>query len=341
MKRALALSLLAACSTSVESGKGAGTPDNPQPQQSNEGPYQVVTSIDFTAEAVLPPQAETVVSGLRDFSQNPAQTLINLATQAGVPAVSQLYGAIPSQLTSPLEGWINGEIEKVQIGGMPITTWAGNFASIADTAFTKFDVDSTLAIDGNQATHTLTFLDFTPTGVLNQKVPLAGVTADILTQTPTVDVGMAGAITLGSEQFGLLFGEYAWDAVNAECTTLYGADLRTTLGNAVNCTAVAQAVANKCVLTVCVGHANLIDQLCEGGLDALVAQIHQQFDQINLAALSYGTGTGTLVDVDGDGIADRIDNGTWDAQMDLGLGLRHTPATFIGLRADSNGNVIQ
>ena len=34
----------------------------------------------------------------------------------------------------------------------------------------------------------------------------------------------------------------------------------------------------------------------------------------------------------GDGVADRIVNGTWDAEMNLGLGLRHTPATFTATR---------
>jgi hypothetical protein len=38
------------------------------------------------------------------------------------------------------------------------------------------------------------------------------------------------------------------------------------------------------------------------------------------------------VDDDGDGVADRIVDGAWDAQMNLGLGLRHAPATFTATR---------
>ncbi|MGE5187319.1 MAG: hypothetical protein ACM31C_34965 [Acidobacteriota bacterium] len=336
MSRYLALALLAACGTSAPSspyGGDVGTPTDPAPQQANEGPYQVVTTVDLTVEAVLPPQVELVVEALRDFSTNPARTLIDLAGQAGVPAVTQLYDALPSQLTDQLEGWINGYIDKLQLAGKPITTWAGDFAGLADTAFSRFDVDSTLAIDGMTSTHTLTQLDFTPTGVLNVKIPISGLAADILTQHPSITVGAAGALGVGDQAFGLLLGEYAWTAVNAFCTAQFGGDIRTTLGKAVNCAGLASTIANKCVLGLCVGHEPQIDAICEGGLDALVDQIHQRFDAVNLEALHYASGMATLVDDDGDGVADRIANGAWDAELNLGLGLRHTPATFTGTRA--------
>ena len=123
MKRVLAACLLAACGTSGSTGDGAnlGTPDSPLPQPAEKGPYQVTTSIDLTVEAVLPPQAELVVQTLRDFSNNPARALIDLAGQEGVPAVATLYDALPDVLTDKLEGWINGEIAKVTIE-TPITT---------------------------------------------------------------------------------------------------------------------------------------------------------------------------------------------------------------------------
>jgi len=337
MKRLLAAALLAACGTSGSAtdspyGPGTGTPDSPVPQQgADQGPYQVTTSVDLTVEAVLPPQAELVVQTLRDFSQNPAHTLIDLAGQEGVPAVATLYDALPSVLTDKLEGWINTEVEKVQIGGQPITTWAGNFAGLADTAFSQFAVDSTLDVEGDTSTHTLTMIDFTPTGVLNVKIPISGLASDILTQHPSIGVN-EGQLQLGDQAFGLLFGEYAWNAVNAACTAQFGGDIRTVLGNAVNCAGIAHTIANKCVLGVCVGHEQLVDDICEGGLDAVVNVMHDRFAQLDLEALHYASGTATLVDDDGDGVADRIIDGTWDAQLNLGLGLRHTPATFSATR---------
>ena len=340
MKIAVAACLFAAaCGTSGpggpgggDDGSGLGTPDNPLPQPASKGPYQVTTTVDLTVEAILPTQAEAAVVALREFSTNPAHAIIDFASQAGVPAVGTLYNALPSQLTDKLEGWINGEIDKVSVGGQKLTVWAGDFAGVADTAFSKFAVDSTLAIDGASATQSLTMLDFSPTGVLNIKIPISGIASDILTQHPSVMVGEGGAITLGDEQFGLLFGEYAWNAVNAFSTQQFGGDLRTVIGNAVNCPNIAHVIANKCVLGICVGHESSIDGICEGGLDAVVQAVHDQFSSYNIDAFRFLSGTATLVDDDGDGVADRITDGTWDAQMNLGMGLRHAPATFTATR---------
>ncbi len=330
MQRFLAIALLAACEPSSPYGAGIGTPTDPAPQQSSDGSYQVVTTVDLTVEAVLPPQVELVVEALRDFSTNPAHTLVDLAGQAGVPAVTQLYDALPSALTDQLEGWINGYIDNIQIAGKPITTWAGDVAGLADTAFSKFDLDSELAIAGLKSTHVLTQLDFTPTGVLDVRIPITGLAADALTQHPSITVGKGGALGIGDQSFGLMLGEYAWDAVNAFCTAQFGGDIRTTLGKAINCAGLAADLANKCVLGVCVGHEPQLDAICEGGLDAMVDQIHQRFDAVSLEALRYASGMAALVDDDGDGVADRITNGTWDAELNLGLGPRPTPATFTG-----------
>ncbi len=51
-----------------------------------------------------------------------------------------------------------------------------------------------------------------------------------------------------------------------------------------------------------------------------------------LAALHLIAGTGRLVDEDGDGVGDKLVDGNWDAELNLGLGLRHAPATFEGER---------
>lgn len=339
MKRLLAIALLTACGTTDGTspyGTGIGTSANPAPTQGKDGgAYAVTTKVDLTVEAVLPQQAEDVVAALRDFSTNPAHAMLTLAAQESVPALADLYDALPSQLTDQLESWMNGYIDKVSVGGKPLTQWAGDFAGLADTAFSQFNVDSTLTIDGATATHTLTMFDFSPTGVLNVKIPISGLASDILTQHPSIAVGAGGSLQVGDQAFGVLFGEYAWTAVNNECKNLFGADLRGVLGNAVNCPALAKNIANKCILTLCVGHETMLDNVCEGGLDAVVNAVHDKFDSYNIEALHYATGAATLVDSDGNGIADSITNGTWDAEMNLGLGLRHTPATWTGARAEA------
>jgi len=337
MKRLLALVLLAACGTTPGSGTGTGsgddlgTPENPVPQQGDEGPYQLASNVDLTVEAILPAQAEAVVEQLRDFSTNPAHALITLADASGVPAVGTLYGALPGILKDKLEGWINGEIDKVQIAGHPVTDYAGEIAALADTALTTFGLASELTVDGDHATHTLTAIDFNPAG-FDVHVSLAAVPGDLLTQTPTITVGAAGAMTLGDQHFGLAYGEYAWRGINLAVKATTGADIRTTLGNAVNCPHLASVIANKCVLGVCVGHEAELTSICEGGLDALVNTVHDRLAAMRFDVFHFASGAGHMVDDDQDGIADRIETGTWDAELNLGMGLRHTPAAFTGTR---------
>jgi len=312
-------------------GDGYGTPGNPVPQAADKGPYAVESRIDLTVEAVLPAQAELVVATLRDFSTNPAHALITLADQAGVPAVATLYSVIPGVIKDKLEGWVGDEINKVKIAGRPITAYAGDIAALADTAFSQFAVDSSLVLAPTGAKHTLTAVDFTPAG-LDVKLAISGLAGDILTQTPPVTLAEGGAFGLGDEHFGLNYGEYAWQAVNAVVKAELGTDVHDTLSNALNCPQLAHAVAAKCVLGVCVGHETELAQICQGGLDALVDQVHARFSAMRFDVLHFATGTARLVDDDQDGVADRIVDGTWDAELNLGMGLRHAPATFAGSR---------
>lgn len=331
MKRLLALGLLAGCGV-ISSGSGddpIGTPENPVPAKS--GAYQLVNRVDFTVEAVLPSQAELVVSTLRALSTNPAHALITIADQAGVPAVGVLYGLIPGVIKDRLEGWINDEIAKVKINGKPVTEYAGQIAALADTALTHFAVDSELTIHGDTATHRITGLDLSPAG-LAVKLPISGLAGDLLTQEPDMAVADAGALMLGDQHFGLNYGEYAWQGVEAASRALFGDGVRASLGHAINCPTVAQNVAKQCVLTVCVGHQTELTSICEGGLDAIVNFAHDRMAAMRLEALHLAAGQATLVDDDGDGVGDRITAGTWQAELNLGLGLRHTPATFTGTR---------
>lgn len=311
-------------------GTELGTPGNPDVAKT--GPYKLTNHVDLTAEALIPPQAETWVATLREFSTNPARGLIDAADAAGVPALKSLYDALPSQLTDKLEGWVNDQIAHVQVAGHPITDYTAQVVSYFDIALTHFDVDSdfTIADDGS-TTHTLTRLDLSPTG-LHFGVPIGGVAADILTQSPELQLSGGGQMAIGEQHFGLNYGQYAWDAIEAMSLELFGADVRGAIGNAVNCPNVAHEIASKCVLGVCVGHESTVEDICEGGLDALVGFARDGLTSMRVEGLHLASGTATLVDDDGDGVGDRITTGTWQAELNLGMGLRHTPAQFEGSR---------
>jgi hypothetical protein len=327
--------LITGCGVSDPSGGGddtrdpVGTPADPVAFKS--GPYQLVTRVDFTVEAILPAQAELVVSTLRELSTNPAHALISLADDAGVPAVGTLYGVLPGPLADRLEGWINDEIAKIKIDGKPFTEYAAQPAALADTALTHFAVDSELTIHDETATHRLTALDLAPAG-LDVKLPIGGLAGEVLTQETSVFVAGAGAVMLGEQHFGLNYGEYAWQGLEAASHVRLGAGVREALGDAIHCGTIAHSVAGKCVLGVCVGHEAELTSICEGGLDAAVDLAHDRMAAMRLEALHLASGQATLVDDDGDGVGDRITGGTWQAEMNLGLGLRHTPATFTGAR---------
>lgn len=327
----LAAALLVGCgvSSTGDVGEPVGTPEDPVPAKT--GPYRLATTVDFTIEAILPPQIEEVVVTLRDFSTNPAHALLDLAERRGVPAVGIIRAALPGVLEDKLEGWINDEIEKLKIGGKPITEYAGQIAMLAEIALTQFVVDSELGIDGDTATHRITGLDLRPAGI-DFRLPIGGLAGDILTQTPDVSVAERGALALGDQHFGLNYGEYAWQGIEAASNLAFGGGVRATLGSAINCPRLASAVADKCVLGVCVGHETELRAICDGGLDAIVDFAHDKLAAMRLDVLHLAQGRARLVDDDGDGIGDRIADGIWQAELNLGLGLRHAPATFVGTR---------
>jgi hypothetical protein len=309
-------------------GDGSGINPGGDDDGSNSpktGPFAIISTIDLTVEAVLPDQAEAIVAVLRELSTNPAHALILAASEAGVPAVNTLYGLIPGVIKDHLEGWINDEVANVKVAGQPITAYAGDLADLADTAYSQFAVDSTMQIDATSATHTLTAIDFAPAG-LDAKIAISGLASELLTQTPTVTLTEGGAITFGEQHFGFNYGDYAWAAVNAVVTAEFGTDIHDTLSNAMNCPQLAQSVADKCLLGICVGHEGELQSICQGGLDAVVDAVHQQFSAQRLEAFHYISGMAQFAD------ADHLADGAWNAELDLGLGLRHAPATFVGSR---------
>jgi hypothetical protein len=72
--------------------------------------------------------------------------------------------------------------------------------------------------------------------------------------------------------------------------------------------------------------------VCNGGLDAIVDFTHDRMAAMRLEVFHFASGNARLVDDDGDGYGDRIVDGVWAAEMNLGLGLRKAPATFTGER---------
>jgi hypothetical protein len=314
MRIALAF-LLSGCVAMPGTSDDVPTPTAP-PKPVATGPYSVHSTIDLTPELVLPEPAEMVVLTLREFSTNPGGAMIDLAADAGVPAIDDL----PSYVQDKLEGWIDAEIAKVTVNGTPITQVAGSIAGLAETSLSTLDVDSRL--DTTASTHTLTQVN----------LPAFDASFDLGVTQPATCVSSAGALAIGDHTYGLAYGEYIWTALNHKMVAEYGYDLRGALGAAVNCPSLAHTVANKCVWDYCVGHETQLTDICEAGLDEVAGRVHDKLAEMRFDALHFIAGEATLVDANLDGVAEALAAGTWTAELDAGQGLRHVPATFTGER---------
>lgn len=336
MKAAILVASLTACTIQdfqFDPGEGGEPPPSGQPVPPKppmlvtDGTYDLRSTYDVTAEAVLPQPAFEMVTTLRSFGTAPGHTLLDVAEDAGVPAVGTIRDALPATLEAKLEGFIDDQIAKVTIDGVPVTQIAAEIAALAETTLTQFAIDGVLEIDGPTATHTLTRIDFAPAGI-DVSIELG----DLATQTASCAVDQS-TLTIGDHAYGLPYGEYAWSALVSQITATYGKAPRALLGDAIDCPAVARAVAAKCVLSVCIGHQAELTEICERGLDEVIAVAQRKVESLVFAAIRNERGTAALTDRDHDGRIDQL-AGTWTAQINATQGLRSVPATFVGIRAE-------
>lgn len=307
-------------------GEGLGTPENPVPD--DDFSYEVQSKIDFTVNGAVPQQVIEASATLRAFAQNPASTLLARADQT---AVQQLKASLPSTLASSLEGWLNTEIDKARIATKTMRQYATELATITEGTLTRFTVESTLSMTPAKATHRLANLNFKPSS-FDIVVLIGGMAADKLLQSPALSVGAAGALELGDQQFGLAFGHHAWSGIGLASTHIFGSGVQATLATGINCTTLARTIAAKCLSTSCVGHEAQLEAICVGGTAGIVDQLRARVTAVDLDVFRFISGTARLVDDNGDGLADRIVEGNWDAEINLGLGVRKAPATFAATR---------
>jgi hypothetical protein len=319
MRRVLLLVVLAACGTTDETeptyGEGLGTPENPIPQDGV--PYTVHTQTS-SPSAEIQAEATSITASLRQFSQAPAHTMLGLATQAAPEELATL-NTLSSTLRTRLEGWIDAALDTVPVDGMRARQVASEMADMADATITRFSLDSTLSFSPTKTTHTLTALSFRLSG-FDVVVPVGGLTGDGAAQHVALTVGEGGALTFGDQTFTVDLGAHAWHGINLGITTLLGTGVDTALSSAANCRAVGEAVALKCVSGVCVGHAAEVTSLCEHSIASMVDVFGTDVASVGVSAVRFTSGTAHLVDENRDGLANRIDSGTWTPDPGLGLG---------------------
>jgi hypothetical protein len=310
-------------------GTGSGT-NQPPPPPVASGTYKVVSDIDLTVEALLPESIENVVVTLRDFEANPAQTIFDLAEDAGVPAVGTIRDALPSYLEDKLEGWINGYIAGVTLGGKPITQIAGEIVALAETTLTRFAITSDMTINATSATHTLTGLDFNPAGI-DAHITFDGDLNDVTTATATFRATSTTA-TFGDHGYSIAYGEYAWRAMEKAFAASYGASIYDAVLAAVDCEGLATTISQKCYAGYCVGHKAELKSICTRGVEEALVRAYNKFAEQRFDLVHFAAGTATLVDANKDLDVEALTGGVWTAEINAGQGLRTVPATFTATR---------
>jgi hypothetical protein len=315
------VALLTACATDEEPpsyGEGLGTPDDPIPFSDES--YDVITIINFPPAGV---PVASVVATLEAFAQNPAKTLLANANQADV---QRLRSRLPSTLNNQLETWINAEIDKQRVATKTPRQLATDLAAITTSALTKLYLPSTLIMTPAKTTHLLAGLNFRPLTV-DIVVPIGGLTGDVIKRNPSLVVGEGGALSLGAHEFGLAYGQHALQGINLASSTLYGGTVQSTLASATSCAALATAVAARCLSGTCVGQASELRAICEAGSVAIAASLSNSVSAVELDVFRFA-GSARLVDDNGDGLAERIVEGSWQAELDFGSGVHSVTAAF-------------
>jgi hypothetical protein len=304
-------------------------PDEPPPVPSATGSYALTSTFEIPATAVLPEPAADLVSLLGDFQDEPADTLFDILDDAGVPLVDELRDALPGVVEDELEDWIDEEILGATINGVNIGTVLDEVQAYAESALTTFAIESELDVPATgPATHRLRALDFAPAGihVAIDVDELATETDIVVADTVVTVLGTVDDATMeiGAHSFAIPYGEAVWAALEAATLAQWGAGLRDLLGQVIDCPAVAAAVANQCVLGMCVGHQADLEAICEDGLDLLVEQVRGRITALHVDALALDHGNARLL------ASGELAEGVWAASLNLGQGLRPVPATFVG-----------
>jgi hypothetical protein len=333
----LPLALILACS-------GGDEDPAPVPAEATTGQYQVTST--YNAVGALPDVATETLGILSGLADDPAGTFIALVEEAGVP-----LDWVPSALRDQFAGWVNEYIAERLFQGVPITEEIARWTQDITGMLHHFDVVSQMdlaTIDGTtSANHVLAAVAFDYRGsrrlvdtpeIVDQLTIARDVSCDI------EDAGEGQAsLAVGDHAFHLPLGDFALVGFNAGLEQVLGiADIRAALEMLIDCPALAADIADKCIGPVCVGHEAEIEGFCQMGIDLAVDKIESQITSVEFAELHLVGGEAAMFDAGKDdtvldGTFDRIDQGVWQALVNVdGLEVP-VEASFVGVRMGSAG----
>ncbi len=320
-----------ACGDDRDGGTADGGVDDASLPLDPLGRYAVSTRAQLTVAAVAPGTAGDAFAGLRALRSDPAAALIAAVGGARVPS-------LPAALSDRLNGWINESLLGTTVGGVSLVQRIDFIIAIGDSVLTDFGLDTTLTLaapEGSSASHALDAVRFfLPPPAANIVIPRIDPPA-VATPPPatlTTHLQVKGphsrALTLGKHGFSFPYGQYAWLGFNKALHQASGADLAALMATAIDCTAMATAVAARCVGPLCVGHATELRGFCEQGRARLVAEVEERFVKNGIDAVEFQSGTAVVGNAT-DGVTS-LSEGIWLMQVNAGGGLRSVAAVFTG-----------
>lgn len=290
--------------------------------------FSLISNFSITSGALAPEPAYELLS---DLDSDPGRALISLADAAGVPAAERLFDALPSSLSNRIGEWMTEAIgDDGNAEFQTLMAWTR--VVLADVEVHSSLEIGALDAEGNAvASHTLTSLGFHfGDEVVEEDIPqidsLPGAGHAELTVSSAADAE-GRTVRFGEHRFGLLFGDAAYRAFESRVQSQFGTNVRGLLAEAIDCPSVAESVANRCVLGVCVGHTADLVGLCDGALDRAAQEIRDQFTVFDAEILRLQSGEARVIPT-ADG--SELQSGRWVAEAELGQGLRELPASFVG-----------
>jgi hypothetical protein len=321
------------------------------------GTYELTTELDLTESGLLPDALNDTLGALTRFREEPTQTIVDLAKVANVPVVPGLVDVMPGLLKDKVLGFVDEHVFGAVYESQPVTKQVTSLLDDLSTVVTQVSVLSTLdmpegdGIGDAQATHRITGIGYrwsnelhvinAPELVSKLSAKTTSTNAVLLEKrSPELETGR---LKVGNHTFAIPVGAFAVAGADALARDRLGAsDLRGALGKLVDCDKLADAVSNKCIAApigpkVCVGHRAELKTFCTKGLDLVASSVKSQLLKLDIPALSLVGGFAQMWDAPQkggplDATIDRIDNGFWDATIQIGKTPKEQIATFTGRR---------
>ena len=311
-----------ACAPSAATPSDA-PPDASTIPKSPAGTFTLAGTLDLQE---LPQPADALVAELTDATDSPddpAQFLCDRLV-AELPASWQSIAAgVADAVVAPyLEAEIDNVAPDFSDGIRALAAGLGELAHHVQTA------ESLAVQPGGYATRTITGVAYS--GV---QIDFANEGMSDAIASTTVTLDSSGALAIGATTVELPYGRLlrlGFDRAVVPNVVFGADDLAGALEQLVDCDSLGELFAAK----VGIGSVALYRDACEAGMIALATDFYDRLATIDTSAFELAaTGTAIGIDLDGDGVMDRIDDGVWIGTSSYaGASAPLVGATFTGSR---------